>query len=471
MNTALGLRRTDSSSSSSLRRRGAAFILLTVVLLIVVGGLTGAVLTVAFTYQRAAAEMLNREQAYRAAESGVAYYLVQLIADQDYFVDNGAWKPVSLGSVSFQLESAERLEGSDSWQLVVRGTCDGIDYALNAVLGPKEIRIPSGIVATGTGKSADVILELKDRSTVASYDPDDGPYDPSSPGDEAKIAANGSIDLSAANVYGEVTASGTIDQSGSTISGDVSENAAETAVEDIDPIVYDAMSSSKVANDNAKLAAVFGKQWAPVAGTQNYGDLIVTKKATYVIPAGKYRFRRLEVRNGATVIFDTSSAPSQLVYVGSGKGTGTGNDLIVTGGSAVKVSPGESGHGLLTVLGPDCDFMISAASVFGQATTEPANAGYTQIISLGGNTSSDAISVTGGSSVYGRLYAAAHAFSISGSSWYGSAVARTVELDKSALFAVDRGGTGTRLGGTSGDYEIVARSPAPLTTTGSYYKN
>ena len=110
------------------------------------------------------------------------------------------------------------------------------------------------------------------------------------------------------------------------------------------------------------------------------------------------------------------------------------------------------------MLGPDCDFTILSNAVFGQSTDDPGNAGYTQIISLGGNTSSDSIQASGGARVYGRVYAAAHVFTVDSATWHGSALTRTVTL-RHSIFAVDLGSLGTTLHDPS-RYQILARWPS-----------
>jgi hypothetical protein len=441
-----------------VNRSSGSILIIVTVLTILIAGLTAAVVATSFAFQRTSLEMLERELAFRASDSGGAYYLSKLMADSDYFDSNPApHAPVVMKEASFTLESVDEV-GNGQWHLLLRGNVGGTTFPLNTVLGHRQIQMPDGIVAVGTGSPSSTVLQLT-GSRVDSFDPADGAYDPSNPGEDANVAARGSINLSSSTVYGDATATGTSTEDGSSrIEGDLEENVPDFAVDDIDPIVYDAMNESRTANDNSRLAAIFGSQWTPLAGSENYGNLIVTTNTTYVIPAGTYRFRRFEVRNGASVRFDTSTGPARLIYVGSGAGTGTGNDLIVTGGSSVKVANGGTTNGLLTVLGPDCDFAITSNAVFGQSTDDPNNAGYTQIISLGGNTSSDNITASGGAKVYGRVYAAAHVFTVDGASWYGSALTRTVNV-RNSTFAVDLGSLGTTLNDPS-SYQVLARWPA-----------
>ncbi len=444
------------------RRRGSILIL-AVFLTLLIGGLTAGVLSVSQSAQRTAKESMNRELAYRAAESGMGYYLVQVLSQSTYFATYPAphaAKTTDRGS--FQLVQSQLLTGNQ-WQLRINGSYDGVTYSLNGVVGPKRIRFPNGIVVVGTGNPSDVILNIGGGSEVGSYNPSLGAYDPSNPDDHVSVGANGSLNLSGnSTIYGNVTTSGTVTEgAGSDVTGTVEENSAATVIDDIDPIVLTAMTTSQVSNNNAALAAIFGAQWSPQIGPENYGNLIVTTPGTYVIPAGTYRFKRFEVHNGAQVIFDTSGGSSKFVYVGSGKGTGTFNDLIVDGASSVKVNPSGTTNGLLTVLGPDCDFKISGSSVFGQAIGDTNNSGYSQIISLGGDTSSDDIVVRTGSTVYGRLYAASHLFSLGANcSWYGSALARTITLSgTNSTFAVDEGTMGNVLIDPT-EVAILARWPA-----------
>lgn len=445
------------------RNKGNTLIL-AVLMTVLVGGLVAALVTTTFSFARTSNEMLNRELAYRAAESGGAYYLLQVMTHPGYFDANPApHKAQPMGSASFQLESVQKLN-SDQWQLLLRGSCDAVDFPINTVIGHGSIRIPDGIVVVGTGKPADVVLTIKGGSKVGSFDPDDAPYNPANPGSEGSIGANGSISITGSStVNGNATALGTVTVAAtSLVTGNTVQNGPPLPITGIDPIVQAALLTSKTTNNNAVLAGIFGPQWKPVPGAENYGDLILTTPGTYVVPSGIFRFRRFEAHKGVNVIFSTSTGPSKLIYVGAGTGTGTLNNLILDSGATVRIDPGSTKNGLLTVLGPDCDFFASGGSVFGQAIGDPANSGYSQIISLGGDASVDDISVTGGSSVYGRLYAAAHVLTINGgSTWYGSALARTVNIGGTTpgTFAVDVGTLGNALIDPS-TYAILARWPA-----------
>jgi hypothetical protein len=441
------------------RDRGAILIII-MILTLMGAGLSGAILGMSFSHHRTSREVLFREQAFQASESGASFYLSKLAGDNNYFNSNPApHAPIRLGSTSFRLESAELVAGSTSqWQVRLLGACDQVTYPLDTVIGHRRIPIPDGIVATGTGNVNSVVLRIENGTRVGSFDPDIAAYDPANPGQDANVAGKGGMTVTSSNVYGDITVTGNSTETASWVGGTITENAPDFPVDDIDPIVFNAMNESQTTNQNAALAGIFGSQWQPVVSGQNYGNLIVSTAGTYVIPSGTYRFRRFEVRNGARVVFDTSAGPSRLVYVGSGQGTGTGNDLTVTGtNSSVKVNSGGTNNGLLTVLGPDCDFVVTSNGVFGQSTNDPTNAGYTQIISLGGNTSSDDIKVTTGGTVYGRLYAAAHLLTVDSASWYGSALARTATL-RNATFAVDVGSLGKSLIDPSA-YEILARWP------------
>ena len=304
-----------------------------------------------------------------------------------------------------------------------------------------------------------VMMALNDGSFVAgvpslvgSYDPNDGAFDPSDPGTSGDIAANGSLSLdSSSHVHGDAHLSGT-EQSDyeAHIDGDLVENGSQTPIEDIDAIVLDKYDSSRAANDNATLAAVFGGSWTPQGGAENYGDLIVEDGGTYVVPAGTYRVRRMELLSNSTIIFDTSAGPVNLIYVGEGPGTGRGNDLTLESGSSVLVDSGGTSNPLLTVLGENSDFMLKSGSIWGQNPGDTATAGYSQLISLGGSASSDDIIVDSGSTFYGRIYAAAHEVSLtSGSTLYGSVLARTVVVDGSTI-AIDESTLGDGLGDSSG---------------------
>jgi len=444
-------------SASMIRRDGRRGSVLAVVLVAVVAiaGLIGALSSVSVTYSKASATSNDREAAHLAAESGVGYYLARLGLDEDYFDDNPLpHAPLDLGAGTFELVSAS-LSSPGIYEIVVEGRQDDTSYRLGAAIGREPVTLPPGISVTGTGNKNTQVFKTSSGAKVGSYDPDYGAFDPSAPDDNIQITVNGSVKLTGTNVYGDVTAQGSISNSSSTITGTSTTNAPAEDFDDIDPLVNQLMADSKTSNDNGVLAGIFGTKWTPIAGTQNYGDLIVSG-GTYTVPPGTYRFRKFEVKSGATVTFDTSTGPSTICYVGSGAGTGTGNDLTLATNGKVLVGNGGTENGLMTVLGIDCDFVVNSGSVFGQSVTDPNNAGYTQVISLGGNASSDNFTVAG--TVYARLYAAAHAVSITGK-MYGSALARTVTLGTNAIFGYDEGYLGMTLPANSDEVTVMTTFP------------
>ena len=62
------------------------------------------------------------------------------------------------------------------------------------VLGPRQIQMPDGIVAVGTGNPLARVLHFI-GSRVDSFDPANGAYDPSSPGSDGNIAGKGSLQM------------------------------------------------------------------------------------------------------------------------------------------------------------------------------------------------------------------------------------------------------------------------------------
>jgi len=444
-------------NASMVRREGRKGSVLAVVLVAVVAlaGLIGALSSVSVSYSKASASPSDREGAYQAAQSGVAYYLARLGLNENYFTASPApHAPIDVGAGSFELLTAT-LASQGVYNVVLQGTQDGTSYLLAAAVGREPVKLPPGISVTGTGNKTSQVLTTSSGAKIASYDPDFGAYNPASPGDNVQITVNGTAKLTGTNVYGDVTTQGSIINSSSTITGTSITNSPPEDFDDIDPLVNQLMASSKVANNNAVLAGIFGTKWTPIAGTQKYGDLIVNG-GTYTVPPGIYRFRKLEIKGGATVTFSTTTGPSTICYVGSGAGTGTGNDLTIAAGSKLLVGNGATSNGLMTVLGIDCDFSVATGGVFGQSTTDPNNAGYTQVISLGGNASSDNFTVAG--TVYARLYAAAHAVSVTGK-MYGSALARTVSIGTNGLFAYDEGYLGTTLPANSDEVTVMATWP------------
>lgn len=439
-------------------RRGRTALLAGAFVLTLIGALSAAYQASSVSSLPASTETLGQEPATRAAHTGVAYYLDQLRLDGGYFTSNPApHEARRTGDGSFQLQSAEK--SGDAWKIVVVGRVGESTHRTAATLGPPVVRIPAGIVTSGAGETKDVSLELGRDALLASYDPDVGPFGAANVGKAAKISIRGSLKLAfMSSVFGDLSASGKLLHGDPlSITGTLTEDAPQPKVEDIDPIVKAVFESSRASNDNTRLAKIFGDQWKPrLLGS--YGDLVVEEPGTYVIPTGTYRFRRFEIGEGATVVFDTSSGPSVVVYIGAGKGMGREDVLTVHGGSSVLIDPGDTTNGLLTVLGPGAGFKAADGSVFGQAVGEAESAGYSRIISIsvGGTTSADDILATGGSKVYGRVYATGHDLTVTEQSeWHGSAVVRSLGIEN-GFFAVDIGGLGSTLE-TKREVELLAR--------------
>ena len=430
-------------------------------LMILLGGLAAAYQSVTWHQGRAARSSMATEFALRAAESGVAYFLSEYRADPSYFTLNPA--PLcaqSMGDANFRLESATAF--GIEWDAVIVGSSDGIEYPLAATFGPSLVIIPPRLQVTGDGSPGNVALDLQNSTIVGSYDSTIAAFDPGAPLDTT-IQVDGSVILeNTSTAYGDVEASGTL-VSGSTsnVTGTFTASSTPSEVEDIDLLVVAQLDASKTANDNSNLSTIFGAAWTPIAGTENYGDLILSS-GTYVVPPGTYRFRRLELSGSAVITFDTSSAPSTLVYVGEGAGTGSGNDLTLDQGSKIQIDAGGGSNGLLTVLGPDADLVMTNGSVLGQEVTDNGSGGYHQIVSLGGNGSSDKISLNQLSQAYGRLYAVAHEMTLNNSSaWFGSAIVKSATLSNAAQFAVDSDSLGGGLAVPGGELGVLATWRVP----------
>ena len=430
-----------------MRNSGSALIVVAI-LVMLIGALSAAFQVMSITYFRSSSSSTEHQLAVLAAESGAAYYIKHLQVDPDYFATNPPpLAPLPVGAASFQVESATPV--SVLWKVVIVGKYAQDTYRLGTILGKPFIAVPRGLVIGGAGgPPSDVMFTMTQDSLMATYDPTAGPFDPLTAGDGANIAMNGSMNMeNAGSIRGGVSLTGTLVTGDPlNISGGLTENATEQIVADIDPYVIQVLNDSQAANDNAALASIFGGMYSDsTPAGENYGSLVVNDGGTYVVPAGTYRFKKFEVRQGSTVIFDTSAGDVNLVYIGAGQGTGAGNDLIVTQSSSVKIDPGGTENNLLTVLGTDADFKVKGGSLFGQAIGDENNAGYSQIVSMGGNFSSDDIKASTGSSVYGRVYAAGHMMTIElGSTWYGSALVGEAVVN-AGTFAIDIGTLGADL--------------------------
>ncbi len=439
-----------------MRNSGSSLIVVAV-LVMLIGGLSAAFQVASVTFFRSSATSTDEQLAVLAAQSGAAYYVRHVQENPGYFTTNPApHAQKAMGDASFELESATDV--SAMWKLVIIGRHNGAEYRLGSTIGKPFVKIPEGIVAAGPGGDPDdVKFTITNDSLLASYFPENGAFDPLTAGEVNKLGVNGSmVTDNLSTIDGDMRVTGThVSGDPSVITGTLTENAAEEPVEDIDPYVNYIFEGSKTSNNNSVLAGIFGSMYVPkFPVSEGFGTLKVNNGGTYTVPAGTYRFQELQVTNGSTVIFDTSAGDTEIVYVGLGAGTGTGNDLTVNGASSVKVNPGGTDNGVLTVLGTNADFKVMNGSSFGQAIGDENNAGYMQIISLGGNGNSDGIDATGGSTVYGRIYAAAHELTITDSTWYGSAMAGSVYISNST-FAIDLGTLGVTLEAQSSNAQML----------------
>jgi len=465
--------------SKSAGNRGSTLILV-LVLTVLLAGLGVCVLSTSFSFHRTSREILSRDQAYWAAESAGGYYLSLVSGDRRYFETHPAPQgAVVLGDSSFRLESARLVEGAtDQWLLYVHGFHDDVRFPLEMVIGPRMVPVPAGVIAVGPGGPGDgeedeeneedgeggdsgtSVIRLRAGSRIASHDPEEGPFDPEYPGDAAMLLGRGDLSLGSGVVHGDATITGTAREgAGSSITGVLTERAPDFQVEDIDSIATSSLEGSRSSNDNGSLRAIFGAQWNPALGLENYGDLIVTKSGDHVVPSGTYRFRKLEVRGGARVIFDTTGGSSRVVCAGDPWALESEDGLVVTGGSSLMVSPGSTRNVLQVVLESGVGVSVDAGSTLGRSVEEPENGGYTQIIGRPGGSSSGEIRVSGSSTAHGRVYATGHSLVIERSGWFGSALVRTVRLIKSS-FVIDTGSAGRSLVHPT-EQDVLARWAAP----------
>ena len=435
-------------------------LIIVMMLMMLLGGFVIALQSVSWHRSRAARVALAEESARLAAESGIAYFLAECRADEDFFRNQPApHAPRTFGGSTFVLDSADAI--ATDWNLVLTGLSDGVSVTVAATLGSATISIPTELKLAGTGDSEDTALTIDSGSIVGAYDGAVESFDALSPSD-GEVHVAGSLEiLNSSTSYGDVTLSGDLEAGiPSSVSGTLTENGTVSATDDIDAIVDDHLTRSKAANDNANLTAIFGASWTPIAGTENYGDLIISGSGTYVIPAGTYRFRQINITGGATVIFDTSTAPSTLTFVGGG--TETTNDFLLENSSKIQIDAGGSSHGLTTVMAEACDLRIDDGSQFGQEINATSSSGYHQLIGKSRN-GTDFAEVLNQSEFYGRFHAVSHGLQLSGQSkWYGSAVAKTAQVLNTSTFAIDTSAQGTGLP-IAGERRVVASWRMPDT--------
>ncbi len=96
------------------------------------------------------------------------------------------------------------------------------------------------------------------------------------------------------------------------VSGTFTGSSTPSEVEDIDPLVVAQLDDSKTANDTSNLSTIFGAAWTPIAGTENYGDLLLSSSSSSRGVCGRH-LRHLVRTNGLLIVLD-----QELTDSGSG---------------------------------------------------------------------------------------------------------------------------------------------------------
>ena len=166
-----------------MQRNQGSSLIFALVTIVVLGGLTSAFLFLSLTYHRASTDALTQELAYQAADSGISYYVSRLEDDENYFVTNPAPQiPITVGSESFELESATPLTVGGDWELVVVGRSGGSSYRMGAALGFLRLGISREIVSGANNSDNNAkLLQLDSGCVIGAYDPTQGGFDPLSP--------------------------------------------------------------------------------------------------------------------------------------------------------------------------------------------------------------------------------------------------------------------------------------------------
>ena len=419
-------------STAEGRDRGSA-LAVALVILVMAAALLIPLAALTTTHRQSAANLLDRELARRAAESGVAYFYAQFGADPSYFDSLTApTADFTMGESSFSLDVLTAGTLPRQWEITVIGRHQTQEYELTAALG----QVGTVFEVTGVGSDSTTVLTLDNDSTLAGYNSAVSSYSGGSQATE--VAVNGEVYIDDnSTVTGDVSAWGAIvTEDGGNVSGTESENQAVFPWQDRDAAATYWIDRSRDANDNGNLVTVFGGAYTPIAGAENYGDLTVSS-GSYRVPPGVYRIRNLELSSSARVTFETDTGPTTLVVVGDGS-----TQLRVYGGAELEIDPGGSSNPLTTVLGPELVVSIFSAK-FGEVAGDTRDSSwYHHILAPIGTGSALMFRAHGGSEVWGRLYAPSRSVLIDGSTWYGTLTAEQVEINNTGIFAVDANNVG-----------------------------
>ena len=286
-------------------------------------------ITAVATQESAAVSVAKSLEAARfIAEAGVNLTAIEYQEDGTGPTADWSSSAQPFGGGTYQVLSDQLLPGPELRRTVlVEATLDTETYRVEAVIGPEvEPLFAAAIQANGD-------VNLDRGSTIDSYDNRAGPYDPLNPGDGGDILSNGDLNMSRnAMVKGSVQVAGTITQDGTTsITGTAEDNGDGVVLDPVDALVAQMETDLAATNDNASLDPTIVVQ---ISG-QDAVD--IGSFETKTISTGEYYLHSFIAGQTATILFDTSAGPINIVVHTGHWDVGAWSNLQVTGDSRVTI--------------------------------------------------------------------------------------------------------------------------------------
>lgn len=308
-------------------RRGSALVFALIVSIILVA-MVGALSLVAARESEVVLDSRQLERARLITEAGLN--LVVEDYQKDQAAPPKAWydSPQPFGEGAFQILSDTSLGGVRQRRLVqVEGTLDESDWRIEAVIGP----IVKPLFDAAIQANSDIQMDR--MSGVDSFDSRIGPYDPASPRDNGDVKGNGNIVMDqVSTIAGDLQVKGTITLTGgSSVSGTSEAQGDGVPLPSVDTLVAKVAASLSLMNDNAILDPTIVVPVGPDTAIQ------IPKLTTKIVTSGDYYIHTLTAEREATLVFDTTGGPVNMVIHDGDFDMGRMSNVVVVGDKPVRI--------------------------------------------------------------------------------------------------------------------------------------
>lgn len=383
---------TGCRNAAGRSRSGSALLLVTVIVVVLMG-ITGAYLAILGTELSQAANAVNREAAFTAAESGIDAAVNELNAQIDYGADGLGAGTGSFGRVSYAVTIEPAYAGPMRYVLRSRGESGDLERGVVAVVGPE------GATA---GRFANAVfgefaVELKQNASIDSYDSREGDY--------TEKRVNRLRNQLYAKAKGNVKSNGAVKMdANSKVFGDATSGKNESAVLQFNAYVDGSLGR---ANERENLSPV------EVPDLPSIGSDNVPKGRMKVLAAGAHRFDTLVLEAGATLRID---GPATIVLGHFEAGAGAKIEVHGKAGPVTIVGTGK--------------FQVHPTARWDSATKRPTDLSL-KIASDNLLSPLSTVEIDGTGPFYGTVYAPNADLNLdSGMEVFGAVTARSVVLGR-----------------------------------------